>query len=173
VTHKTGGGTRRDPSYFEEAVGAASEAFRVAGVPHVLVGGLALAAHGYSRATKDVDFMVGEAAFDHHGLLVTPRADLPIMYDDVVIDWVSLEPDERAALEGFLVLPSKGEVPVIPAAALIFMKLVAGRQRDKGDVVELVKAGIHLGEARAFLGSWRPELVNDFEDLVAKASQED
>lgn len=32
------------------------------GVPHVLVGGLAVGVHGHIRATKDVDFMVGESA---------------------------------------------------------------------------------------------------------------
>jgi hypothetical protein len=172
MTHKTGGSARRDPSFYDEAVRASSEAFRVAGVRHVLVGGLALAAHGYPRATKDVDFMVGEEAFDHHGSLVTPKTGLPIMFDDVVIDWVSLETAERSALEGFLELPRQGDVPVIPAHALVFMKLVAGRQRDKGDVVELVKAGIDQDEVRRFLEVWRPDLVAVFEDLAKKADEE-
>ena len=33
------------------------------GVPHVLIGGLAVGLHGHPRATKDVDFMVGTEAF--------------------------------------------------------------------------------------------------------------
>lgn len=32
-------------------------------VPHALVGGLAVGLHGHPRATKDVDFLVGEEAF--------------------------------------------------------------------------------------------------------------
>ena len=33
------------------------------GVPHMLIGGVAVGLHGYPRATKDVDFLVGPEAF--------------------------------------------------------------------------------------------------------------
>ncbi len=39
------------------------------GVRHALVDGLAVGAHGYVRATKDVHFLVGDEAFEHHGSL--------------------------------------------------------------------------------------------------------
>ncbi len=35
-----------------------------AGVRHVLIGALAVGAWGYPRASKDVDFLVGDEAFD-------------------------------------------------------------------------------------------------------------
>ncbi len=41
------------------AMRAASEMLARAGVRHALCGGLAIGAHGYARATKDVDFLVG------------------------------------------------------------------------------------------------------------------
>ena len=54
-----------------DAMRVASAALKSAGVRHVVVGGLAVGAHGYPRATKDVDFLVGDEAFEHHpgGLL--------------------------------------------------------------------------------------------------------
>src|SRR5579883_3001513 len=41
------------------------------GIRHALVGGVAVGAHGFPRATKIVEFLVGEEAFEHHGAIVT------------------------------------------------------------------------------------------------------
>ena len=44
----------------------------------VVVGGLAIGANGFPRATRDVDFLVGAEAFEHHADgLVTLRAGVP------------------------------------------------------------------------------------------------
>ena len=59
------------------------------GIRHALAGGLAVGAHGYLRATPAVDFLVGEEAFEHHGLLVTFRASVPIEVDGIRIDYLS------------------------------------------------------------------------------------
>ena len=45
------------------AAHAASSAYTKLGIRHALVGGLAVGAYGYARATKDVDFVVGDEAF--------------------------------------------------------------------------------------------------------------
>jgi hypothetical protein len=37
------------------------------GIRYALAGGLAIGAHGSVRATTDVDFVVGEEAFEHQG----------------------------------------------------------------------------------------------------------
>ena len=37
------------------------------GIRYALAGGLAVGAYGYIRATVDVDFLVGEEAFEHQG----------------------------------------------------------------------------------------------------------
>jgi hypothetical protein len=59
-----------------EAMKVASAALQKAKVRHVLVGGLAVGAHGFPRATKDVDFLVGDEAFERHagGLVTFARA---------------------------------------------------------------------------------------------------
>ncbi len=43
-----------------DAMRRASEVLTRLGVRHALVGGLVVGAHGYPRATKDVDFLVGD-----------------------------------------------------------------------------------------------------------------
>ncbi|HSN99340.1 MAG TPA: hypothetical protein VLS89_13685, partial [Candidatus Nanopelagicales bacterium] len=50
-----------------DALRAASQQLTRVGIRHALVGGLAVGAHGHPRATKDVDFLVGDEAFAHHG----------------------------------------------------------------------------------------------------------
>ena len=71
-----------DPSLLEgvvsplvlDAMRAASNAMTALGVRHLVVGGLAVGANGYPRATSDVDFLVGDEAFEHHaGGIVTMR----------------------------------------------------------------------------------------------------
>ena len=78
--------TNPDPSLLDavvspiviEAMRTASAALSRAGVRHVVVGGLAVGANGYARATGCVDFLVGNEAFEHHeGGLVTLRAGVP------------------------------------------------------------------------------------------------
>lgn len=60
---------RPDPSLLQgvvapevlDAMRVAAAALRRAGVRHVVAGGLAVGAHGFPRATKAVDFLVGES----------------------------------------------------------------------------------------------------------------
>jgi hypothetical protein len=152
---------------------AASEAFREAGVRHVLVGGLAVGIHGYPRHTKDIDFMVGDEAFEFHGLLVEPKPGLPMRYAGVTIDWVSLEPNERSALEEFLVKASPGEVPVMGIVPLIAMKLIAARHKDKTDIVELIKAGADIDPIIAFVGECFPTKLPLLRQLIGEALDEE
>ena len=139
------------------------------GVRHALVGGLAVGAHGYVRATKDVDFLVGDEAFEHHGLLVTFKSGIPIEVDGIRIDYLS-----PAALGGHLesALESGTEsvgVNVIGLEPLIFMKLVARRRQDLLDVVELLKAGANPRSVRSYLESTGPELLESFDRLAEEA----
>src|SRR5437762_13889663 len=59
------------------------------GIRYALAGGLAVGAHGYIRATTDVDFLVGEEAFEHHGNIVAFKAGVPIEVAGVRIDYLS------------------------------------------------------------------------------------
>lgn len=161
------------PQAFLDGAREASEAFRAAGVRHVLVGGLAVGARGYPRGTRDIDFMVGDEAFEFHGLIVAPRAGLPVKYSGIPVDWVSLETGERAALEEFLVEATLGEVPVMPVEPLVAMKLLAGRQKDQADVVELLKAGADVDAIIKFVSERFPEESILLAKLILTANEED
>ena len=182
MTHRSGGRTYV-PTCLDELAGhvpqsyidgakAASDAFRKAGVRHVLVGGLAVGVNGYPRSTRDIDFMVGDEAFEFHGLIVEPKAGLPMKYSGITIDWVSLEPDERAGLEEFLVDAIPGEVPVMEIEPLVAMKLLAGRQKDNADIVELIKAGADINPITKFVEDRFPKKLTLLRNLIARAGEE-
>ena len=148
---------------------AASEALVRAGVRHVVIGGLAVGANGHPRATKDVDFLVGDEAFHHHaGGLVTMNPAIPIAVNGVAIDYLSPRPDEAHLAVALAAPPGT----FIDPARLVYMKLRASRMQDRADVVGLVKTGLDVDTCRAYLLTNVPALVAMFDDLVAKAASE-
>ena len=140
------------------------------GVRHALVGGLAVGAHGYVRATKVVDFLVGDEAFEHHGVLVTFKPGVPIEVDGIKIDYLSpqaLGPQLERAFDS----PNQSAgLNVIGLEPLIFMKLLARRRQDLLDVVELLKVSANPAPVSEYLKSVAPELLSQFELLVEEAS---
>lgn len=112
------------------------------GVHHALIGGLAVGAHGYPRATKDVDFIVDDSGWkETDSGLVVMRVGLPIRAHGVEIDHLAIPPDEQhlaTAITGAVV--SEG-VPVAPVTDVIYLKLLSPRRRDHDDVIELVERG--------------------------------
>ena len=153
-----------------EAMRLASAALKRADVRHVLVGGLAVGAHGFPRATKDVDFLVGDEAFEHHpGGLVTLRPGVPFQVNRVAVDFIGPEPGEeflKAALDAPAGSPIEGP-------ALVYMKLKSPRHRDRTDVIELVKAGLDVEACRAYLSAHASSLVAEFDEAVERARRED
>lgn len=136
------------------------------GIRYALAGGLAVGAHGYIRATMDVDFLVGEEAFEHHGLLVTFKPGVPIEVDGVRIDYLS-PVSLGAQLEETLSSPpiSQG-MAIVPVEVLIYMKLVAKRRKDMVDVVELLRAGADAKKVRHYLEQYAADLLPLFDELV-------
>jgi len=128
------------------------------GVPHALVGGLAVGAYGAPRATKDVDFLVGEEAFVHHGMLVSFRPGLPISSDGVAVDPISVGNDEHFLRKEFESAATSHGIPIIGLEPLIYMKLSAGRHRDLDDVTRLLNA-TNEDPARAYLNENAPDLI--------------
>jgi hypothetical protein len=142
------------------------------GIRHALAGGLAVGAHGYVRATTDVDFLVGDEAFEHRGTLVTFKAGVPIEVGGVRIDYLS-PASLGAQLESVLDNPVINEgLAVVPIEVLIYMKLTAARRRDLLDVVELIKVGADVKSAREYLKLHADDLVPRFDELVNEALSE-
>lgn len=139
------------------------------GIRYALAGGLAVGAHGYVRATVDVDFLVGEEAFEHHGSVVAFKAGVPIEVDGVRIDYLS-PVSLGAQLEEVLNHPPMIEgLAIVPIEVLIYMKLAAKRRRDLVDVIELVKVGADVNRVRDYLRQYAGDLVPQFEELVNEA----
>ena len=160
-----------------KAVEVASAKLREAGVPHALAGGLAVGAHGYPRTTDDVDFLVGDEAFEKHaGGLVTLRVPL-IAVGKVRIDLVPIDPsrEEREQLLPAVESPSQSEqIPIVPLDALIYMKLKASRQKDIADLVELLKRGrIDADAVGRRLAQSAPNLLRKWESIRKAAAAEE
>lgn len=152
-----------------DAMRDASAALSRLNIRHVVVGGLAVGANGHPRATKDVDFLVGDEAFEiHGGGFVTMKPGIPIQINRVPIDLLSSEPGEDHLAEA-LAAPAGS---AIDAPRLVYMKLKAGRLRDRGDVADLVNAGIDVDACRAYLAAHAPSLAADFEAIIEKAATE-
>lgn len=169
---------RPDPSLLQgvvasevlDAMKVASEALKRVGVRHVVVGGLAVGANGFPRATRDVDFLVGDEAFERHaGGLLTLRPGVPFQVNRVAVDFIGAE-----ANEGFLAAALEADAgSIIAAPPLIYMKLKSPRHKDRTDVIELVKAGLDLDSCREYLEAHAPTFVADFDDAVRRARAEE
>ena len=156
------------------AMHAASKQLMSVHVRHALVGGLAIGAHGYPRATKDVDFLVGDEAFEHHAAgIVTIAAGVPVAVGDVAIDQLSIHNDEGHLTDALNHVQFSGDIPVLPIGALVYLKLRSPRGKDAVDVVELIRRGISTDEVGRYLEANAPELFLSFERLVAVAKEEE
>jgi hypothetical protein len=142
------------------------------GIRYALAGGLAVAAHGYLRATVDVDFLVGDEAFDHRGSLVAFKPGVPIEVGGVRIDYlspISLGPQVEQVLDN---PPTSDGFPIVPIELLIYMKLRANRRRDLVDVVELLRVGVDSNRIRDYLSEYAPDLTSRFDELADEALED-
>lgn len=170
--------SKPDPSLLRDVVAprvlaameVASEALARAGIRHVVVGGLAVGANGYPRATSDVDFLVGGEAFEHHpGGLVTLRAGVPFQVNGVAVDFLSADASEPFLDQALSAPPGSFADPPL----LVYLKLKSPRLKDRADIVELIKAGIDVDACRAFLTANAPDYLSDFNDAVVRAIAEE
>jgi hypothetical protein len=153
-----------------DAMKAASSALTKLGIRHVVVGDLAVGANGHPRATRTVDFLVGNEAFERHpGGLVTMQPGVPIQVNGVAIDLLSVGEGEDHLATALEAPPGSS----IEAPPLIYLKLKSPRQKDRADVIELVKAGIDIDASRRYLAANAPHLVALFDDAVARAAAEE
>ncbi len=136
------------------------------GIRYALAGELAVGAHGHVRATTDVVFLIGEEAFEHHGVLVTFKAGVPIEVDGIRIDYLSPASLGSQLEETLDHPPVSGGLAIVPVEVLIYMKLVAKRRKDQVDVIELIKAGADIKQVRRYLEQHAAELLPLFEELA-------
>ncbi len=143
-----------------------SELLTRLGVRHALIGGLAVGVHGHPRATKDVDYLVGNEGFASVTPLLVLREELLAVMRVGVIDLLSVDP-RYPALEDALAVPKDGDIPVIPVEALVLMKLDANRPHDLADVGHLVRAGADVMAINDYLKKNARSLTRRFRAVLA------
>ncbi|HXH25060.1 MAG TPA: hypothetical protein VNI78_07415 [Vicinamibacterales bacterium] len=159
------------PAY-ERAVREVSRMLAEAGVRHLLVG--ALAANAYRnrpRTTEDIDFLVGEEAFERHPSgCVTMRVPV-VEFDGIDIDQVPLG-DALQVVADALDRPAMSDgVPIAPIETIVIMKLLAGRTQDLADVEAIVASGADRDHLRAAVHRAAPQCVETLEKLFDNADR--
>ena len=140
------------------------------GVPHALIGGLAIGLYGHPRATKDVDYLVDDSAFASTKPLLVYRQELATVVKMGVVDLLAI-PTGRAVLRELLELPNPGVIPVIGLPALVMMKLDAGRTQDMADINAVLDAGANPDIIGMFLAESAPDLRDQFAELLDRRSR--
>jgi hypothetical protein len=157
---------------YERAVREISRMLSEAGIRHALVG--ALAANAYRdrpRTTEDIDFLVGDEAFETHpGGFVTMRVPV-IEFDGIDIDQVPLT-ERLRVIENGLENPNFSEdVPIAPVDTIVVMKLLAGRTQDHADVEAIVASGADREFLRAAVQKAAPQCAETFERLLGNVDR--
>ena len=150
---------------FERAVREMSRMFAEAGIRHALVG--ALGANAYRirpRTTEDIDFLVGDEAFQSHpGGFVTMRVPV-VEFDGIDVDQVPLTPALRIVEEGLNRAPVSDGVPIAAVDTIVVMKLLAGRSQDLADIEAIIASGAD----REFLSAVVEKMVPDRAQTLRK-----
>ena len=151
------------------AMRSASAQLARMGVRHALAGALAVGAWGYPRASKDVDFLVGDEAFERHeGGIVTMAPGVPIGAGGVPVDHLGILPHEGHLDQALGQSAVEGDVPIAPLEALIYLKLKSPRRRDEADVVELLRVN-DPRPIRLYLEKNAPEMLAKFDAIASEA----
>jgi len=142
------------------ALAASQQLFSI-GVPHAVIGGIAVGAHGAPRATKDVDFLVNEADAFSGTHILSFKAGVPIAVRGIVVDYLTPEGSPYAALLKRALGESviSEHIPVIGLEPLVLMKLYAGRRRDLDDVQRLLEQSHVEARVRKFITEQAPDLI--------------
>ena len=148
-----------------------------AGIPHVVVGGLAVNAYGHHYSTHDVDYLVdAEDAFEGK-VVLTHRPGVPFQVGGVPIDYVTedarfpqaVREAMRANVEAARQRDDK--VAVIQDWLLVWLKLNVGRSKDVAAVVGLIQAGLDVENVRDRLVDAGPERVVAFFDRCIEEAE--
>lgn len=158
---------------YEHAVREVSRMFAAAGIRHALVG--ALGANAYRnrpRTTEDIDFLVGDEAFETHpGGFVTLRVPV-IEFDGIEIDQVPLSGALRPIEEGLARAPLCDGVPVAPVETIVVMKLIAGRTQDLADIEAIIESGADRDRLREVVVRVAPSSTETLERLFANVDRQ-
>jgi hypothetical protein len=165
------------PEGVKSAARQVSEFLSSKGIPHAVIGGMAVSAYSPPRMTEDVDFLVPESALSEIREMgeVSALADsvdgVTLDMDGVTVDFIFM-PDEMPdeTLEGG---PKIDGIPVLRPEALFLMKMHAPRAKDQADVIEMIKAGtVDIKAVKKYVKKHDPSMLDDLESNIAMADYE-
>jgi hypothetical protein len=145
------------------------------GIPHWVVGGLAVQEHGYFRTTKDINIVVPNAKEVRekllaHGFVKDPKSRITVI-DPSGVEVDVLQGGEKPTGQEKLPLPMPTKVSseplVLPLDALIEAKLATGRAQDIADTVQLIKKNSLPRDYRV-----NGAVLSDYEDAWDTAAAE-
>jgi len=180
-----------------QALGALVDWLRNAGIPHVVIGGVAVGAVSRPRLTKDVDavVMLGNLsweAFEQEARQAgfPPRIENASSFArrsrvfllkhsatgvDVDVSVGALGFEEETIKRARLVSFAGIEIPAATAEDLMIMKMVASRPHDIADVDVLMRAnpGFDLDRVRLYTREFAavleaPEMIETLEALIVR-----
>lgn len=153
------------PTY-ERAVREVSKMLAEAGIRHALAG--ALGANAYRqrpRTTEDIDFLVGDEAFEtHSGGFVTMRVPV-VEFDGIDVDQIPLTQALRVVEDGLNNATVSDGVPIAPLETIVIMKLLAGRTQDLADIESIVASGADRELLREAIQKAAPDRAHLLERL--------
>jgi hypothetical protein len=132
--------------------------------PHALIGGIAVGAYTEEpRATRDIDFLVSGNAFGGLPSSLGKLDTVRYRVSGVPVDLIFVD-KKHAFLEEAIGLAKKVEkVPVLPAEALVYLKLIAHRRRDQDDIRRMIASGhLDVRATERYLEKHAPQLVKAF-----------
>jgi len=159
------------PEVFQ-AMTDASGQLKSLGILHALAGGLAVSAWGHPRFTKDVDFLVDVTAFDvSPSGIVSFKAGVPLQVRGIVVDPILPKEKEEHLFEALRNPVVSEGIPILPVEALVYMKLEAGRSKDIGDVVEILRSGADRSSIHAYLERHASKLLDKFSKALKESDE--
>ena len=143
-----------------------------------VIGGVALAAHGYARYTADIDLLTMDSRVlaDPFWSGLAHAVEIRIADGDDplggLVRWISTPPHDLIVGRGFamqLAVDTAAWDPILNApvatpAALVMLKLEAGAPHDLNDILALATAQAVLGGP-----DWRSVVERDLDRLSASA----
>jgi hypothetical protein len=157
-----------------------------ASIEHVIVGGLAVKAHGYERTTKDVDVLLTREGFEEFKRRFVPknyvlRPGLKRRFLDrtnqVEVDVLVTGLYPGSGKPGPIAYPDPADVrmevekiAILDLVTLIQLKLAARRHQDFADVVNLIRAN-NLDES--FRDQLHESVRQDYIECVEERRRED
>jgi hypothetical protein len=190
------GARARDRSRIEDALAALQRALSELDAPWMVIGGIAVIAHGVQRMTTDIDAVIrGDAvrvpplqttlrrhqitpriadaeAFAAANLVLLTRHRPTEVDLDLSLGWTSFEHEALAARAATRY--GKVSVPMARVDDLIVFKAIAGRPRDIDDAVTLLALypNVDMTRVRAHVrtlarAAEAPELEDGLEQIIA------